>query len=263
MAKPKILTPAPGSRIVKDQAEVALFGQPPEVLKGLLREGITGFDTLVLADIKEKNGSLLNNLEFPFYFFLFFAKGLAENRKINLVGDRESISQALRLLRLTLFGPTREELEQWKTPDELKTEWLGVSEFLALKDSKGKIIPIEDFFIQIPYENNLAVAGALTIEHTGIDQFLVSSSGGDLKVDLNDDLEIDPPYPVPMDYVPGGLAKMGIEVLGGASGFSVKEPCTGLALCYNGDYILIDSIPFLDQHLYARGISKNQISAPE
>jgi len=31
-------------------------------------------------------------------------------------------------------------------------------------------------------------------------------------------------------------------------------------LCYNGDYILIDSLPYLDKHLFARGISKNQIS---
>ncbi len=261
MTKPQILTPAPGSRIVKDEAEVILFGQPPEVLKGLLREGITGFDTLVLTDVKEKNGSLLNNLEFPFYFFLFFARGLDEHRKINLVGDKESISQALRLLRFTLFGPTSDELERWQTPKELKDEWLAVSDYLALKDDKGKVIPVEDFFTLIPFENNLAVTGGLAIERTGIDQYLVSSQGGDLEVDLNNDIEINPPYPVPMDYVPGGLAKMGIEVLGGASGFSAEEPCTGLALCYNGDYILIDSIPFLDQHLYARGISKNQISA--
>jgi hypothetical protein len=95
MTMPQILTPAPGSRVVKDESETILFGQPPEVLKGLLRENISRFDTLVLTDIKEKNGSLLNNLEFPFYFFLFVAKGFAEKRKINLVGDAESISQAI------------------------------------------------------------------------------------------------------------------------------------------------------------------------
>lgn len=261
MSMPQILTPAPGSRIVKDETETILFAQPPEVLKGLLREKITRFDTLVLTDIKEKNGSLLNNLEFPFYFFLFVAKGLAENRKINLVGDVESISQALRLLRFTLFGPTRSELELWQTPKELREEWLGVSEHLALKDGSGKSIPIEGFFNQIPFENGLAVAGGFAIQHTGTDQYMVSSQGGDVTVDLNDDLRIIPPYPVPMDYVPGGQTKMGLEILGGASGFSTTEPCTGLALCYNGDYILIDSIPFLDQHLYARGISKNQVSA--
>ena len=54
---------------------------------------------------------------------------------------------------------------------------------------------------------------------------------------------------------------MGVEVLGGASGFTPTEPCTGLAFCYNGEYLLIDAIPFLDQHLFARGISKNQVAA--
>ncbi|MDG1026782.1 MAG: MBL fold metallo-hydrolase [Gammaproteobacteria bacterium] len=54
---------------------------------------------------------------------------------------------------------------------------------------------------------------------------------------------------------------MGIEVLGGASGFTPTEPCTGLAFCYNGEYLLIDAIPFLAQHLFARGISKNQVAA--
>ena len=91
MNEPQILTPAPGSRIVTDSNAVILFGQPPEVLKGMLREGVLSFDTLVLTDIREKNGSLLNNLEFPFYFFLFFAKGLAEKRRINLVGDTNTI----------------------------------------------------------------------------------------------------------------------------------------------------------------------------
>ena len=260
MAKPKILTPSPGSRIVRDGAEVILFAQPPEVLKGLLREGISSFDTLVLTDVREKHGSLLNNLEFPFYFFLFIAKGLSENRKINLVGDPESISQALRLLRFTLMGPTREELNLWKTDDELKEEWLAVSEYLALKDDKDKVIPIEDFFNTIPFKDNLAVAGGFTIEHKGLDQYLVSGQGGDVEINLNGDQKIEPPYPVPIDYIPGGLTKMGIEVLGGASGFAIDEPCTGLAMCYNGDYMLIDSIPFLDAHLFARGISKNQIS---
>jgi hypothetical protein len=260
MAKPKILTPAAGSRIVKDEAEVILFAQPPEVLKGLLREGITNFDTLVLTDVREKNGSLMNNLEFPFYFFLFIAKGLDDNRKLNLVGDPDNISQALRMLRFTLMGPVRKELESWRTDDELKEEWLAVSKYLALKDDDNEVIPIEDFFIPIPFKNGLAVAGGFAIEHKGTDQYLVRGQGGDVEVNLNSDQNIDPPYPVPIDYVPGGLTKMGLEVLGGASGFAIDEPCTGLALCYNGDYMLIDSIPFLDAHLFARGISKNQIS---
>ncbi len=253
--------PAPGCRIVTDESETVLFAQPPEVLKALLRENITNFDTLVLTDIREKDGSLLNNLEFPLYFFLFIARGLAENRKLNLIGDPETISQAMRLLRYTLLGPTRSELDKWHTSEALKREWLAVSEALAIKDGNGKVRPVDDFFNLIPFEDNLAVAGDLAIEHKGVDRYLVSSPGGDVYVDLNDEIEVLPPYPVQIDYVPGGLSKLGIEVLGGASGFATDEPCTGLALCYNGDYLLIDSIPFLDQHLFARGISRNQVSA--
>jgi hypothetical protein len=260
-SKPEVLIPAPGSRLVRDDSEVILFAQPPEILKGLMREGIKRFDTLVLSDVREKNGSLLNNLEFPFYFFLFYSNGLKENRKINLVGDAAAISQALRLLRFTLFGPTSEELDQWQTAKAQKHEWLAVSNFVALKDDAGQVRPIEDFFNIIPYKNNQAETGNFVIGRKSSDNFRVTGTGGIVEFDLNEDQLISPPYPVMMDYVPGGLTKLGIEVLGGASGFAPDEPCTGLALCYNGDYILIDSIPFLDQHLYARGISRNQISA--
>lgn len=255
------MTPVQGSRIVRDDASTILFGQPPEVLKGLLRNNIKSFDTLVLTDVKEKDGSVLNSLEFPFYFFLFVANGLAEGRKINLVGSDKDISHALRLLRLTLNGPNRAELESWQTDEALKEEWLAVSDTLALSNEAGETIPIEDFFNLTPYKNGRAQTDSMTIEHTGTDEYLIKNNEGEVNVDLNEDQVIGPSYLVQPDYVPGGLAKMGLEVLGGASGFTIDEACTGLALCYNGDYVLIDSIPFLDQHLFARGISKNQVSA--
>jgi len=47
-----------------------MIGQPPEVLKGLLLNNIRNFDTLVLCDTHEKDGSLLNNLEFPQFGYL-------------------------------------------------------------------------------------------------------------------------------------------------------------------------------------------------
>ncbi len=261
MTEPRIETPAKGSRIVKDDKKVILFGQPPDIVKGLLRCGIHSINTIVLSDIKEKNGALLNNLEFPLYFFLFFSKGLSEHRKLNLIGDPDSISHALRLLRITLNGPTRKELDSWQSDEDLKNEWLNVSEELALKNEAGKVIPVADFFNLIPFTNNQANVEELVINRLSDDYYQVINNSGEVYVDLNEDTEVSPPYPVISDYVPGGLNKFSLEVLGGASGFSTNEPCTGLALCFNGDYILIDSIPFLNQHLFARGISKNQISA--
>jgi hypothetical protein len=87
MSEFEVLTPAQGSRVVRDDDGVILFGQPPEVLKGILVSDIDTFDTLVLTDVKEKDGSLLNNLEFPIYFFLFVINGLAKGERLNLVGE--------------------------------------------------------------------------------------------------------------------------------------------------------------------------------
>jgi len=256
-----LIQPCLGSRLYEDDHGSILTGQPPEVLKGLLLHGVSNFDTLVLPDIKEKGGSLTNSLEFPLYFFLFVSNGLSEGRRLNLVGEEADLSHALRLLRITLFGPTRTELASWNTEKELVDEWIAVSDELALKDREGRIIPVEDFFNLLPFENGKVKVGEQTITHVGEDVFDIGVGNKNTRIDLNEDVAIEPPYQVASDSVPGGLVKMGIEVLSGASGFTPTEPCTGLALCYNGEYLLIDCIPFLDQHLFARGISKNQVGA--
>ncbi|HAK52735.1 MAG TPA: hypothetical protein DCM54_12655 [Gammaproteobacteria bacterium] len=205
--------------------------------------------------------SSYNNLEFPIYFFLFVVNGLGQGKRLNLVGEKQDISQALRLLRYTLMGPIESELNDWGTESELKKEWLSVCEAIALKDADGKTIPVDGFFNLCPFVDGEAKAGELTVRHVGTDSYQVEVEDTEANVNLNQDHQVRPCYEVQSDYVPGGLVKLGLEILGGASGFTPNEPCTGLALCYNGDYILIDSIPFLDQHLFARRISKNQVSA--
>ena len=261
MAEAVVSRPATGARVVTAGDEVVLFGQPPEVLKGLMLTRTSPFTAVVLSDVRERDGKLTNNLEFPLYFFLFVTGAFFRGERLALVGDEISISHALRLLRLTLLGPTAAELDCWGTDEALKKEWLRVAEELALKNDEGEIVDIEGFFDIRPFTDGASTVGGLTIEHSGTDHYTVRGSDNTVTVDLNEDEVLDPAYPVQADYTPGGLVKMGLEVLGGASGFTPNEPCTGLALCFNGDYILIDSIPFLDEHLFARGISKNQISA--
>ena len=116
--------PMGGCQVVMIDDRAVLFGQPPEVIKSLVRNGIQQLDTLVLRDSRECGDVLLNNLEFPLYHFLFISNGLQEGRKLRLVGFRTQIEQALEVLRLTLLGPTREELTTWETPPEQREEWL-------------------------------------------------------------------------------------------------------------------------------------------
>ncbi len=233
-----LITPAMGSRLYVDDDGTILLGQPPEVLKGLLLHGISNFDTLVLPDVKEKNGSLTNSLEFPLYFFLFVSNGLADSRRLNLVGEEDDISHALRLLRITLFGPTRHELENWKTEPELRDEWLAASKELALKDRYGEIIPLQNFFNIFPFRDGLVKVGKQSITHVDRDVYDIGNGNSVVRIDLNEDRHIEPPYKVSSDYVPGGLVKMGIEVLGGASGFTPTEACTGLAAAHKRPALL-------------------------
>ena len=50
----EIIKPADGSRVVRDIGHTVLFGQPPEVLKGLLLKQVHNIDTLVLIDTREQ-----------------------------------------------------------------------------------------------------------------------------------------------------------------------------------------------------------------
>ncbi len=188
-----LIQPSSGSRLFEDDAGCILLGQPPEVLKGLILHGVNKFDTLVLPDIKEKGGSLTNSLEFPLYFFLFVSGGLEEGRRLNLVGEKTDISHALRLLRITLLGPTRRELDGWMTEADLRDEWLTACEELALKDKNGETIKVEDFFNIMPFVEGLVKVGEHLITHVDKDVFDISIDGTATRVDLNDDTHIDPP----------------------------------------------------------------------
>jgi hypothetical protein len=261
MIAEKVSNPATGSRLVQCSNQNILFGQPPEVLKGILRSGITEFHTLVLLDSKEKDGSLLNNIEFPLYYFLFEMGGLTENKKLNLVGERDAVEQMLRLMKIALLGPDRSEFEAWGSQPASINEWLGVAIDARLKEDQDDSSPMLAFIEPYIFENGSVTVGSARIGHIAHDCYRVHEAASSTDVFLNEDRRVHPAYPVQADYNSSTLSRFSLEVLGGASGFTPNEPCTGLVLCFNGSFMLIDAIPFLDQHLYARGISKNQITA--
>ncbi len=261
MSELELTSPMDGCKAVAVQDRTVLFGQPPEVLKALIKSGASPLDAMVLPDVRERSGALLNNLEFPLYYFLFMTDGLKHGRRLKLIGEPEHLAHAMEQLRLTLLGPHREELEAWDTDPKLREEWLNAGEFFALKDDQGAVRPVEHFIEPIPFHDNRVELDGYHIERLGTDRFVLGADAGSVEIDLNEVGQITPPYEVYADNLPGPLCKFGIDVLGGASGFTPEEASTGLVLCFNGWYVLIDSIPFADWHLRARGISRNQIRA--
>ena len=261
MSNIEIITPATGSRLVQAAGLSLLVGQPPEVLKGIKLSGHDHFHGILLIDSRERDGSLMNHVEFLLYHFLFNLGGYAKGEKLLLIGDAQAIKQAKRLMKITLLGPDPDQFRQWQSDPLVAKEWLEVSEDAALKGPDQQILNVDDFFETLTFSSDQVQIGELLIEHTGFDQYQFSNGTESQTLDLGDDTRILPSYRTQKDYHSAGLSKLSIEVLGGASGFSPNEPCTGLALCHNGEYLLVDAIPFLDEHLLARGISKNQISA--
>ena len=142
----------------------------------------------MLIDTRERDGSLLNNLEFPLYYFLFIGKGTQSGTRLNLVGDAAEIARVLRLLQLTLLGPVQTELQRWGTPPWLQQEWLNAARHLALKGADGRVRSIESFFNIIPFMDGTASDGRFTLRRLGTDRYEVAVNGAMTSVDLCEDL---------------------------------------------------------------------------
>ncbi|MGA1757206.1 MAG: cyclic nucleotide-binding domain-containing protein [Pseudomonadales bacterium] len=252
--------PASGSILVKAGDVYFLVGQPPEVLKGLMRHSVDTIHALVLTDTREHDGSLLHNVEFMLYHFLFVSQGLSRGEKLALIGPQPVLDQVRRIIQITLLGPDEHQLVEWGTEKEQRDEWLAVAQATALKSDQDTVLTVDDLLSYHPFTDDQTEFQGVSVIHLGLDHYQFTAGDQQHKVRL-EATPILPAYPLQEDYLSGRLAKFSVEVLGGASGFSPNEPCTGLALCYNGDYVLIDAIPFLDVHLRARGIAKNQVSA--
>lgn len=246
---------APGVSLCTAADRKILFGCPPEVIKHLMLKGLGSPDVIVLPDTPYRFDTLQNCTEFPLYHFLFVERNFMQGKKLAIVGTPLHLKANRKLLRLTLVGPTKKEyaaLGENRWFPELYRE----SRTLALKDSTGRELTIDDFVEFIPFENGVAtLPGGLKIEHTGNDRYAV----GNDRIDVAFDTPQTPPYDLRNDFVTTMPAHFGVTVLGGASGFIADKPCSGLILHYNSEHMLIDCVPYLEYAVNARGISTTEI----
>ena len=251
----------PGSFYISEGEHAILAGCPPEIIKVLLQQGLKSPHHVLLPDVPISHGESQVAIEFPLYHHLFFG-GPGPISPLNLLGSARRVKAAVELLELTLFGPTEDQMQEWNMPEEQAQALSREARWFQLKDSQGKPMPIEALISKTVISDEPADLGWVKIKRVRPNVFQLTPATGEVvELDLTPDREQTPPYPVAPDLVPATLVKMGIEVLGGATGFSATEACCGLALCFNGQYFLIDAIPYLYHHLRARGIARNQIQA--
>lgn len=252
----------PGSWYVSDGTHSLLAGCPPEIVKVLLQEKLSPPQHVLLPDLPVSHGESQVAVEFPLYHHLFWNGARPGAEPMQLIGSARRVQAAAALLNLTLFGPTEAEMEDWGLSEEKALALARETRWFQMKDAHGKPVPFEALITQAVLEEAPVDLGWVRISRVRTNVFRFSPPEGEaVEVDLTPECIQLPPYPVPFDLVPTALVKLGVEVLGGATGFTPTQPSCGLALCFNGQYLLIDAIPYLNHHLRARGISRNQVQA--
>jgi len=256
----EVLTPFLGCTIVKGPEEDLQFGSPSDIIKLLQKENIEIPSAIVLPDNFFSYGINQASIEFPLYYFLFVNKGYSENRKFVLVGTPDQIDRVKRFLKLTLLGPSLEQMKEWKIPeaDRIYKEL----QFMALK-KPGTDAPaeIDDIIESVPFKDDRAQVNGLEVVKTGDNRFMVKAPSGDeADIDISLSEKQPPPLPIktPERRVFGGVLAM--RAINTLSGFDPHGYTTGFILWVNGVMISVDGVSWMQDHLMTHGISHEKLT---
>lgn len=251
----------PGSFYVEIGEKSLLVGCPPEIVKVLIQRQLRTPDVILLPDIGVAQGESQVAVEFPLYHHLFFNPDEKSPAPLILIGSRARVQAARELLDLSLFGPNHDQMIEWGLHEEDAAALARETRWFQLKDAQGKVLSLDQLVRTQAFANDEVDLDWVKVRRLDRNRFEVSAEGETEVIAVAPETEQAPPYPVTFDLTTTTLVKLGVEVLGGSTGFSATQASSGLALCYNGNYILIDAIPYLNYHLRARGIARNQVSA--
>ncbi len=237
-----------------------LFGCPPEILKRILASNLPMPDTVVLPEKLHHYHSSQASLEFPLYHFLFVQRGLERRRRFQVVATGPQCDALAEMLRVTVVGPTAQEMTQAGTPEALARDLELETFYMALKKpgSNGKAAyPVREMINFIPLgvgqQTSLypvrQLLAEVRLERTGPAAYRVLFGEDSYDIDLTVTAEQHPSYAlhhVPFSRDP---ARFSLAVLGRSNGFDPKDPANGYLFNIGGKTVLWDCPAYLHQHL--------------
>ena len=211
------------------------------------------------------------NPEFFLYDFLFvygaaFKPELA-NERLQTVLEKSQVEAVKKALRSTLTGPTREEMQEYKTRKGVSTvdratiDYLAkLSEYMAIKkDNQARTV--DDMIDTVLFDKRGRVRvmdGELELLRTE-NGFVVRSEGQEKVVDLTITGQVIPfALLPPPELLPTPLT-FGVKALGTRSGFDLSGPTTGFVFWVNGRAIVYDGPVGTRYLLEHQGISFNDV----
>ena len=102
----------PGSRLYTTSINAVLFGCPAEILKSLLFQKQALPSIIIIPDTLAKHFTFQASVEFLIYHFLFVQKGLVRGIKLKIFAPKSYLGSLKDLIRVTLLGIKREEIEK-------------------------------------------------------------------------------------------------------------------------------------------------------
>lgn len=248
-----------------------LFGCPPEILKRILAAHLPMPDTVVLPEKLRHYHSSQSSLEFPLYHFLFVQRGLERKRRFQVVGNTRQCKGLAELLRVTVVGPTDEEMIRAGTPEDIARELYRETQWMALKNPEagGRPYRIEEMINFRALEPGHTVElyparerePAVGLERVGEATYRLLYGEEAFDLDMAVSAEQQPSYEVrhvPFDRAPGQFT---VNVLGRSNGFDPNDPANGYVLNIDGQVVLWDCPAYLHQHLRAMELDPHDVDA--
>ncbi len=262
-----IIQLAPGCYHIQGSQDCALVGCPPEVLKALLRAKKKVPHTAVLPDLSHKDGISQMALEFLGYWFLFVEQGYQNGKKFRVLGTKEMCRRLIDVLRVTLLGPSREEMKRWRVGKARSEMLLKMAEGMALKRD-GEVLQVEDLFdfVHLPEKETkegtalFAETEGYRVRRLGNNRYEVIGPSRKQELDLNFEGEQLPPL-VDLSGEVEKPEKLRVKMLGCYSGFDPEGPTTGMILWVNGNGFLVDVPAGIRRYLKQVGTAKDQLTA--
>lgn len=236
-----------------------MVGAPPEALKVVLLNEHPSPSIVVLPP-DPLYADRINQASIEFLLFNhLFVKGAVKDRvPFTIVCDRSQCERVEILLRHMLRGPSDAEMAEWRTPANHRRQLLNE---MAAVAGPAADIPLPHLARVVPFRCGRAELGAgLVIERRSDTEIAVLVPGEEpLVVPRRAQPRAQLPFYFADVETPAAGPRLGLQVIGSASGFSPAEWSSSFIAWINGQPLIIDGTPYLDDHLRRLGIEDDHI----
>jgi hypothetical protein len=240
-------------------------------LKRILASNLPMPDTVVLPEKLHHLHSSQASLEFPLYHFLFVQRGLERKRRFQVAAYPYQCDALAEMLRVTVVGPTVEEMVKAGTEPGLARELFQETLFMSLKKTgnSAESIPVREMINFIPMEVGARSTvfparqslPEVLLERSGPATFRVLLGEDAYDIDLAVSEDQGPNYTLTHKPFDKSRGHFKLTVLGRSNGFDPRDPANGYLFNVDGKILLWDCPAYLHRHLKQLQVDPKEIDA--